>query len=736
MLLWAALALSAIQAARAQSESISTVSVSTVVASPSASLDSPLPSQVPLPPPQAWCPSELFCAGEILQTVNIAGLYADPKTFVDKPTTKSASDVLADFGGLSGNSSLTEGDVTSFVDTDFAGEGLELEALVLADFNADPAFLGNVSDTLVRAWAQTVHGYWTQLIRTTNSSTLCDGVKCESSLIPLNHTFVVPGGRFREQYYWDSFWIVEGLLESELYDVVNATLQNFMDELETIGFIPNGGRIYYLNRSQPPLFTQMLARYVTVSGDNGILARALPLAEKEFTWWQENRIISVTSPTTGSTYQLARYSVNNTAPRPESYLTALDYTTANGPDVSPALNESQRSALYAELASGAESGWDYTARWFADAKPGDADLKQLNVRNTIPVDLNSILYKNHLLLAQLYASSNDSAASGHREAAAAIRTGILDLMWNSTKMAFYDFNLASAQQSSVFSAAAYYPYWSGIVPDQVLGSSENAFKAFAPLNLVLNRYNGTFPSTFLDTGLQWDYPNAWPPHQYILLQALRALPNNITSAALIAPLSNESTFNLLPQGQLGITETQLPGQTLHLGNNATGSGPGADINTLNGTIVNGGNATDGEGWADVLGRELANRYLTSAFCSWRATGGSIDGLVPRLSDQALNATNSVNNTGNMFEKFSSLDVDSAGRGGEYTVQAGFGWTNGVVLWVASVYGNVLVAPVCPVLEGETDASGDGSDTDAAYPSKGPFWVGLAFVVASVLTVNV
>ncbi len=110
-----------------------------------------------------------------------------------------------------------------------------------------------------------------------------------------------------------------------------------------------------------------------------------------------------------------------------------------------------------------------------------------------------------------------------------------------------------------------------------------------------------------------DYPNAWPPHQYILLQALRALPSNITSVALP---SDESTFNLLPQGQLGITETQLPVQTLHLGNNATGSGPGADINSLNGTVVNGGNATDWEGWADVLGRELANRYVTSAFCSW------------------------------------------------------------------------------------------------------------------------
>jgi alpha,alpha-trehalase len=49
----------------------------------------------------------------------------------------------------------------------------------------------------------------------------------------------------------------------------------------------------------------------------------------------------------------------------------------------------------------------------------------------------------------------------------------------------------------------------------------------------------------------------------------------------------------------------------------------------------------------------------------------------------------------MFEKFSISDVDSSGRGGEYTVQAGFGWTNGVLLWVASTFGEQLVAPVCP-----------------------------------------
>ena len=74
----------------------------------------------------------------------------------------------------------------------------------------------------------------------------------------------------------------------------------------------------------------------------------------------------------------------------------------------------------------------------------------------------------------------------------------------------------------------------------------------------------------------------------------------------------------------------------------------------------------------------------------QATGGSIPNILPRLSDSALNVTQSINNTGNvsgfvgilycmlivlfirqMFEKFSNLDVDSAGQGGEYTVQVRF-----------------------------------------------------------------
>lgn len=137
-----------------------------------------------------------------MQTLNLADPYADQKTIVDKPTAKTSQQVLADFRALP-NGSTTEGDIVGFLDGDFRGEGLELEAIALPNFNPTPAFLSNVTDPLLRAWAQTVHGYWTQLVRDTNETALCpsgteDG-PCEGSFVPLNHTFVIPGGRFREQ---------------------------------------------------------------------------------------------------------------------------------------------------------------------------------------------------------------------------------------------------------------------------------------------------------------------------------------------------------------------------------------------------------------------------------------------------------------------------------------------------------------------------------------------------------
>ncbi len=115
-----------------------------------------------------------------------------------------------------------------------------------------------------------------------------------------------------------------------------------------------------------------------------------------------------------------------------------------------------------------------------------------------------------------------------------------------------------------------------------------------------------------------DGPNTWAPHQYIILQALRALPSNVSSGPLPKPDSGKSSYDLVPSGQLGLAENQLFPQIRHnpADGNFTNTGPGADINSMNDTVSGGGNSTSGEGWGHVLQRELANRYIISAFCGW------------------------------------------------------------------------------------------------------------------------
>jgi alpha,alpha-trehalase len=78
--------------------------------------------------------------------------------------------------------------------------------------------------------------------------------------------------------------------------------------------------------------------------------------------------------------------------------------------------------------------------------------------------------KSNLILADIYSSgshANNTAAGQHAATAASIRTGILDLFWDPSKLAFYDFNLTSNSRNS-FLAATFYPFWAGIISDELI----------------------------------------------------------------------------------------------------------------------------------------------------------------------------------------------------------------------------------------------------------------------------
>ena len=142
------------------SESTVSTSVSTAVPSPSVAASSPLGNYT-LPEIQPWCAgrpgSRIYCPGEILQTVQLAALYADSKTFVDKPTVASEDEVINAFNtNVKGNNTVEA--LVDWIDTYFAGEGLDVLPAVIANFNETPSFLDEVQDEHIKGWIQQVHG--------------------------------------------------------------------------------------------------------------------------------------------------------------------------------------------------------------------------------------------------------------------------------------------------------------------------------------------------------------------------------------------------------------------------------------------------------------------------------------------------------------------------------------------------------------------------------------------------
>ncbi|KAK3497258.1 glycoside hydrolase [Neurospora hispaniola] len=609
----------------------------------------------------APCDSPIYCYGELLHQVELARPFSDSKTFVDMPTIKPVDEVLEAFSKLtlplSNNSELHE-----FLSTYFGPAGGELEAVPTDQLHVSPTFLDNVSDDVIRQFVDSVINIWPDLTRKyVGAGELCTG--CADSFIPVNRTFVVAGGRFREPYYWDSFWILEGLLRTggAFTEISKNIIENFLDLVEQIGFVPNGARLYYLDRSQPPLLTQMVRIYVEHTNDTSILERAVPVLKKEWEWWMTNRTVEVTAD--GKTYSLQRYHVDNNQPRPESY--REDYITANNnsyyatsgiiyPETTP-LNDTQKALLYANLASGAESGWDYSSRWLKN--PGDAardvyfPLRSLNVLEIVPVDLNSILYQNEVTIGKFLAQqgSKDEAEEWAKKAEQRSEA-MYKLMWNSTLWSYFDYNLTSSSQNIyvpadpqvfpfeqpsgtpegyqvLFSVNQMFPFWTGAAPDQLKGNPLAVKLAFERIKNLLDNKAGGIPATNLVTGQQWDEPNVWPPLMHVLMDGL---------------LNTPATFG---EDDPAYQETQ------------------------------------------TLALRLAQRYVDSTFCTWYATGGSTS-ETPKLQGLGSNLK------GIMFEKYSDNSTNVAGSGGEYEVVEGFGWTNGVLIWAADKFGDKLKRPDC------------------------------------------
>ncbi|KAM4627630.1 trehalase [Polymixia lowei] len=549
------------------------------------------------PPP---CDSEIYCAGDVLQQVQKAKLFDDDKYFVDMKLRATPDLVLSAFQNLSNeswNTTIPSPKLRAFLSMYFEEPGKEFEPWTPPDWHDKPKFLGKIADLQLRNWAEKLHHLWKPLGRKMRAD-----VKDHPELysqIYTPHPVIVPGGRFRELYYWDSYWVIKGLLLSEMTDTAYGMIQNFLYLVNRYGFVPNGGRIYYERRSQPPFLTLMVESYYQVTEDEEFLRTALPALEQEYLFWMQNRSVKV--EVKGTEHILNRYNVQVDSPRPESYTD--DEVLAEG------LAHDVKQQLWTDLKAGAESGWDFSSRWYVNSKGhNNGTLRDTRTSQILPVDLNALLCRNEKTLASFHRILGDGDSAARYDQAAARRLEAIEsVLWDAKRTAWFDYSLLTHSSHFEFYPSNLAPIWAECYSQPAMG--EEAVQYLKDSGAL--RFPNGVPTSLRESGQQWDYPNAWPPLQHMLIDGLSKLPSEN---------------------------------------------------------------------AKQLALDLAQRWIRT---NW-------------LAYVKYDA---------MFEKYDVNRDGKPGGGGEYEVQLGFGWTNGVALQILDQYGasltsggsNVSSGPLLPLV---------------------------------------
>ncbi|UKT62606.1 alpha,alpha-trehalase TreF [Pedobacter mucosus] len=479
----------------------------------------------------------------LFEQIQLSGIYPDSKTFVDAIPKKDPKLIMREYLAFKGNSDFV---LKNFVAQNFSAP-ISHTALYTSNIGAG---IEKHLDTL-----------WTVLKR--NPDTVSG-----TSLLALPKPYIVPGGRFREIYYWDSYFTMLGLKEAGKIATIKDMVDNFAYLIRTYGFIPNGNRTYYLTRSQPPFFSLMVS--LLAESDPSVKVKDYKDAlEKEYAFWMKgnetiqngkaiNHLVKLKDGTL-----LNRYFDSGNLPREESY--AEDFKSSN-------LSKQPKAEFYSNVRSAAESGWDFSTRWFADGK----DFGTIITTDLIPVDLNCLMFNLENVIAKAYGQEGNAAKSkSFKQKALKRKAAILRYCWSPSLKFFTDYNWKTQTLSKQQTLAATSPLFFQIATkDQAKLVSDKIEKDFLK--------NGGLISTLTKSGQQWDSPNAWAPLQWISIAGL-----------------NHYGFNKL---------------------------------------------------ADTISQRWIN----------------------------LN-TKVFKQTGKLMEKYDVTQTESLGGGGEYPLQDGFGWTNGVLL---------------------------------------------------------
>lgn len=418
---------------------------------------------------------------ELFVDVQLKPVFPDSKTFVDALPKYPIKEILKKYRKEKGNPNF---DLSQFVKENFT----------------IPKNAVSSKTTTYPPIETHIENLWEQLVR--------KDTETEGSLIELPHPYIVPGGRFNEMYYWDSYFTLLGLQVSGKEQLIQDMVDNFAWLIDQYGFIPNGTRTYYLSRSQPPFFALIVDLLAELKGEQ-IYQKYLPqlLAEHQF-WMSGAETLSNKNNAHKRVVRLEdssilnRYWDNDTLPRPEAY--KEDIETASLTDV-------KTSTTYRNIRAAAESGWDFSGRWFRDG----VSLETIHTTEIIPVDLNSLLYFLEKTIAKAYKLSNKSENSKEFSLKAKARKeGILKYCWNNQQGFFMDYDFVAQQPTGFYSLAAMTPlFFDFAEKEQAAKVADNIGEHFL--------FPGGLPSTLLLTGQQWDAPNGWAPLQWISYKGLK-----------------------------------------------------------------------------------------------------------------------------------------------------------------------------------------------------------------------
>ena len=389
--------------------------------------------------------------------------------------------------------------------------GFNLKNFILDNFDLPREYASSYQSKPQHTVEENIAALWELLTRSPGNEV--------GSLINLPFQYIVPGGRFREIYYWDSYFTMLGLKVHNGVDLVESMVKNFAHLINTYGHIPNGNRSYYLGRSQPPFFALMVTLLSEAKKDNAVYATYCDALVREYDFWQ--RGAAVTSCNIGR-YRvvrmpggeiLNRYFDNHPGPRQESYREDVQLAEASGrtPEV-----------IYTHLRAGAESGWDFSSRWFKDG----LHLETIQTTEIVPVDLNCLLYcLENTISRAMHITGDKDGAKEFSEKALDRKIAILQYCWNEEQGFFCDYDFNKLQQRAQVTAAGLYPLFVGIA------TQDQADRVAQQTAALLLKKGGVVTST-VHSGQQWDAPNGWAPLQWIAFVGLKNYQHTAMAADL------------------------------------------------------------------------------------------------------------------------------------------------------------------------------------------------------------